>query len=368
MTSSTAAAPAVPAAVGGADRAGAQASPEAMSAYLALRHLPRADLAWCAGVVPGLPSASHAPTPVASAGALVDGLGAAVPTGDALGLLLSGGIDSAILAAMVAPGTPCFTIAFDVPGAIDESVAAARYAARWGHPHHVVRVRWQDYLEQADALMVAKRSPLHAIEVPLHLAARAARRSGVRTLLVGNGADSNFGGLDQLLAVDRTFDAFVRRYCFADPARILVDPREVTPYFEPYRTATGVDVQAFLHEVHGQGIVQSFETAIGTAGVGIVAPYETVCHDGPLDLARIRGGEPKYLVQEAFRLLYGDDHVPTKIAFARPTDIWLAAWNPPPGRAELRVDLDLRDASGEERWLVWCLVRFLELLEQGHVG
>jgi hypothetical protein len=345
-----------------------RAAPEAMSAYLALRHLPRADLAWRPGVVPALPTSSHAPTPVGSTAELLDGLRAAVPEHAGLGLLLSGGIDSAVLAALVAPGTPCFTIAFDVPDAIDESSAAAAYAARWGHPHRVVRVRWQDYLDEADALMAVKRSPLHAIEVPLHLAARTARSVGVETLLVGNGADSNFGGLDKLLAVDWTFDDFVRRYCFADPTKILTDPRDVTAYFAPYRTPSGIDVQAFLHEVHGQGIVQSFETAIGAAGVEIVAPYETVCHRGPLDLARIRAGEPKYLVQAAFRELYGAEHVPAKIAFARPTDVWLAGWAGPSARADLRHDLDLRGAGGEERWLVWCLDRFLDLLERGDVG
>ncbi len=345
----------------------ATVSREAMTAYLALRHLPRADMAWVPGVVPGLPTTEHAPRPVSSVTELLDGLRVAVPAVEGLGLLLSGGIDSALLAAFVAPGTPCFTIAFDVPGAIDESTAAAAYATRWGHPHHVIRVRWQDYLAEADALMVRKRSPLHAIEVPLYLAARAARAAGVHTLLVGNGADSNFGGLDKLLAVDWSFDDFVRRYCFADPARVLAEPCDVTPWFAPYRTATGVDVQAFLHEVHGQGIVQSFETAIGAAGVEVIAPYETLCHRGPLDLDRIRAGEPKYLVQEAFRRTYGAGHAPTKIPFARPTDIWLADWTGPAPRPELRRGLDLRDAGGEERWLVWCLDRFLTLLAHGEV-
>lgn len=346
----------------------AAVSPLAMSAYLALRHLPRAEMAWRPGMVPGLPSSGHAPTPVSTAAELLDGLRRAVSTVERdAGLLLSGGIDSAILAALVEPGTPCFTIAFDVPGAIDESIAAAQYAARWGHPHLVVRVRWSDYVAEVGALMAAKRSPLHAIEVPLHLAARQARRRGVSTLLVGNGADSNFGGLDKLLAVDWSFDEFVRRYTFADPFAILAEPCDVTPFFEPYRTGRGIDVQAFLHEVHGQGIVQSFENAIGTAGVGIVAPYETLCHDGPLDLDRIRAGEPKYLVQACFRELYGADHAPTKIPFARPTDHWLAAWSPA-RRAEWRPDLDLTGATGEQRWLVWCLERFLDLLERTDAG
>lgn len=339
--------------------------PACMSYYLALRHLPRAGLQWRPGVAPALPASRPHRALVSTSDDILDGLVASTPRDGGTGLLLSGGIDSAILAALVPPETPCFTIAFDAPGAVDESVRAAAYAARWGHSHHVIRVRWSDYLAHAGPLMATKRAPLHAVEVPLHLAARRARSLGVTTLVVGNGADSNFGGMDKLLAHDWTFGAFVERYRFADPAAFLAEPVDITDVFEPYRRGISIDMQGFLHDVHGQGIVQAFENAVHGAGVQIAAPYETLRHDGPLDLERIRSGEPKYLVQEAFRLLYDTEEVPAKVPFARPLDAWMADWTGPLGRPEYREDItaQLVGATGETRWLVWCLAAFLDQLD-----
>ena len=214
--------------------------------------------------------------------------------------------------------------------------------------------------------MAAKRAPLHAIEVPLLLAAEVARKAGVARLVVGNGADSTFGGMDRLLAVDWTFDEFVARYCFADPGQILAEPRDVTHVFEPYRRGDGIDVPAFLRERHGAGIVQAFENAIGHGGLTVAAPYETLELRGSLDLDRIRAGEPKYLLAEIYRLLYDTDEVPTKIPFARPTDIWLDGWRGPDHRPELsgRLAEHLATASGETKWLVWCLAAFCRLLDE----
>ncbi len=339
--------------------------PSAMSHYLGLRHLPSADLNWVSGVAPTPVTPTQGRIKVTGSDDIVDALESIVRAESGLGLLLSGGIDSAILAALVPPNTPCFTIVFDAPGALDESVAAAAYAARWGHPHTVVRVRWHDYVAGVVALFTAKNSPLHAIEVPLHLAAREAKRHGVKRLLVGNGADSNFGGMDKLLSVDWSFEDFMARYLFADPATLLVDPVDLTHVFEPYRAGDGVDVARFLHEVHGPGISAAFDNAISVAGLCVSSPYEQLILDAPLDLERIRAGEPKYLLQEAFRLLYDTDEVPPKVPFARPMDIWLRGWDGPKNRPEFAFDASvaLRDASGEARWLTWCLAAFCEHLD-----
>lgn len=345
---------------------GSTVDPACMSHYLELRHLPDERLAWKSGVRPTLPAASLPRTTVASSDDLLDALADHTPRGTEVGLLLSGGIDSAILAALVRPGTPCFTIAFDAPGAVDESAAAAAFAARWGHPHHTLRVSWPDYLAHADCLMRRKQAPLHAIEVPLYLAAQRARAQGVSSLVVGNGADSTFGGMDKLLARDWTFDGFVRRYRFADASTILRRPITTMPVFEPYRRGDGFDVHGFLHRVHGQGIVQAFENAIGAARVTVCAPYEMLELAGALDIDRIRRGEPKYLLREIFRTLYEADEVPTKVPFARPTDIWFQDWEGPASRAEFRPDVGeaLQGATGEAKWLTWCLDAFCRLLDR----
>lgn len=342
-------------------------NPDSMSCYLGLRHLPRQGMQWTRGVAPTLPQSDTPTRLVSSSEAILETLHDLMPHDPDLGILLSGGIDSAILAAIAPKGTPCFTISFDAPGAADESIAAKAYAARWEHPHHVVRVGWDHYEAHATDLMANKGSPLHAVEVPLHLAALRARELGVGGLLVGNGADSTFGGMDKLLCVDWSFSDFMKRYLFVDPALILKDPTDLSGTFAPYRKADGIDVQRFLREVHGQGIVQSFENAIHSAGLDIVAPYEAMTHDGALDLDRIRAGEPKYLLQQLFRDLYETTDVPDKVPFARPMDVWMAGWSGPKNsRREFRPDVatQLASMSGEARFLVWCLTEFVDQLER----
>jgi hypothetical protein len=338
--------------------------PYCTSAYLALRYVPEPGRGFCPGVVPCLPELpAHALTKVVTADeiarALTQQLSGCDP--DATGLLLSGGIDSAILAALLPKGVRSYTIRFVAPGAVDETERAALFAQRAGLRHHVVEVTWQDYARYTDMLMRHKRAPLHAIEVALHKAAQTARADGVQTLVVGNGADSNFGGMDKLLSRDWSFDAFVERYTFVDPALVLAAPRSLRPVFEPYRRGEGFDVVRFLSEVHGPGIVQAFDNALLSASCTVLAPYETLRLAGPLDLARIRRGEPKYLLTELFERLYPALPAPAKIPFARPMDQWLADWSGP-NRAELPGREAVRAMTGDQRWLVYCLERFLDLL------
>ena len=46
---------------------------------------------------------------------------------------------------------------------------------------------------------------------------------------------------------------------------------------------------------------------------------------GKLNLNRVRNGEPKYIIREAFEILYKNDNVDltNKIPFTRPTDIYM---------------------------------------------
>lgn len=340
-----------------------QVDPECMSAYLALRYIPFADKAWLPGVAPRLPVHETGLTPVTTAQEIKVALERQLAGCDVqrTGLLLSGGIDSAILAALLPKGVRAYTIRFVAQNAIDETAQASQFARTSGLEHRVVEVTWQDYLLHTERLMRHKNAPLHAIEVALHKAALAARADGVESLIVGNGADSNFGGMDKLLSRDWPFDAFIARYTFVPPTRVLADPRSLSAVFEPYRQCELADVPGFLREVHGPGIVQAFENAITSAGCGILAPYETLTLGVPLDLQRIRAGEPKYLLAELFRSLYADQPAPPKIAFARPMDQWLASW-PGPKRSEFLDPTCTAAMSGDQRWLVYCLEQFLDLL------
>jgi hypothetical protein len=109
-----------------------------------------------------------------------------------------------------------------------------------------------------------------------------------------------------------------------------------------------------------------FENAIHAGGCALVAPFERLALDAPLDLQRIRGGEPKYLLNEVFRAACPGLEIPEKIPFARPVTQWLADW-PGPRRPEFLAGLAMDQFTGEQKWQLYCLERFLDLLERGGI-
>jgi hypothetical protein len=339
------------------------------SSYLAFRWVVGRGVSWRVGVTPEWPAKRGTePIEVGEVDEIQRALRGLVDETLAgaegeVGLLLSGGVDSAVLGALLPRGTKSYTIRFDAAGAVDESLQAAVFAEQSGLDHRVVTVGWADHLDHADDLMVHKRSPLHPGEVGLHAAARQAAADGVGTLVVGNGAESTFGGLDELLSRDWDFDAFVKRYTFMDPAAVLADPVDVTSVYERYRSGRGVNVQGFLETVHGQGVAQALHSSIGAAGVAVARPFEQLALPGRLDVALIRNGQGEHLLRGVFRRLYPGLEAPEKIESAPPMDQWLAGWEGP-SRAEFRAGLELEALTGGQRWLVYCLERFLTLLDR----
>ncbi|GMW01166.1 MAG: hypothetical protein AMXMBFR84_23030 [Candidatus Hydrogenedentota bacterium] len=341
-------------------------NPFCLSSYLAFRYVAKPEEGWIDTIKPEYPQVRASElTKVRSSTDILDFLKAKIakePHAET-GILLSGGIDSAVLAALLPANTKAYTIRFRAEGAIDESIRAKVYAEHCQCDHKVVDVTWQDHLDSMDILMERKNAPLHAIEVALYKAARQAASDGVKTLIVGNGADSTFGGMDKLLSKDWSFDEFVKRYTFIQPEAALRDPVPIIDVYEPYRTPEGINYIAFLKRVHGIGIIQTFENAIHAAGCRVIAPYEGMALDEPLDLSRIRRGEPKYLLQAVFSKLYPVLESVEKIPFARPMTQWLADWKGPT-RPEFLDTMSMNDFTGDQRWLLFCLEQFLNQLDR----
>jgi asparagine synthetase B (glutamine-hydrolysing) len=212
-----------------------------------------------------------------------------------------------------------------------------------------------------DFLMTRKRSPLHAVEAALYKASLQAARDGVDALIVGNGADSTFGGMDKLLSRDWTYQEFINRYTFIKPEQVLCNPCSVDEIYEPYRYGEGVDVLQFLKTIHGKGIMQAFDNAIHAGGCDIVEPYEQLSLSTELDIPRIRSGESKYLLRALFRSLYPKLKLPEKIPFARPMDEWLKNWGGPK-RPEFLPNLPMSQFSGDQKYLLYTLERFMKLI------
>lgn len=279
------------------------------------------------------------------------------------GILLSGGIDSAILAAFLPKGTKAFTIRFVANGAIDESQMAHNYAKHYQLDHHIIDVNWDDFLKYSPVLINHKKSALHAIEVGLFKAAMMAKSLGINRLIVGNGADSTFGGMDKLLSKDYTLYEFIRRYSFVDLSDILDNPVNLKPIYADFCTNNKFNVQAFLKKIHGEGIIQTFCNPIFCAGLDIVEPYEAMNYTKTLDLDRIRGGESKYVLRELFSDLYRGFEIPEKIPFARPMDQWLRDWTLPKCRV-FKQNATFNSFTGDQKWLLYSLNQLIKIIDE----
>lgn len=114
-----------------------------------------------------------------------------------LGALLSGGVDSSAVAAMVArhrPGVRTFSVGFD-ERSFDESQWARRAAAHIGSVHQESRFDLPALHEAIEALPSWMDEPFADPSLlPTWHLARSVRRSGVTVVLSGDGADELFAG------------------------------------------------------------------------------------------------------------------------------------------------------------------------------
>lgn len=344
-------------------------NPYCLSSYLAFRYVADPQQSWKEGIRAAFPRiSSEGQIEVESADDIIKNLKGIVDEvvdGGRVGIFLSGGIDSGILASFLPRGSRAYTIDFQAEGFPRESVKAARYADVGRLKLSKVEVTWEDYLRYERELMIHKKAPLHPVEVALYKASFQAKRDGIARIIIGNGADSTFGGLDKLLSRDWTFDEFVERYTFVKPERVLRHPADIRAVYEPYRVASSyIDVVGFLKTVHGLGVAQAFDNAIGLAGLEIVQPYERLRLKGGLDLERIRRGEPKYLIFEVFSRVYPTLKPEKKVAFSRPMHIWLRDYKGPHSTYFL-PGLSMEDFNGEQKYLIRCLDAFIQILEEG---
>lgn len=280
-----------------------------------------------------------------------------------LGILLSGGMDSAILAAYM-PGRKAYTFRFSGGNwQEDELKRAERYAQYYDLDLHYVDINWDTIQAHIDATMLAKGAPVHSIEPQIVQAALQAKEDGVERIIIGDAADYIFGGMDKLLSKDWGFDEFIRRYIYINPKDVLVDSVDMTYIFGEYRRGKNIDFVAFLEKYASIESYGSYKNAFDTAKMPYTDLYEVLQLDGELDLSRIRNGESKYLIRELFKMKYPEISVPEKNPMPRPVDAYFANWEGPT-RPEFRKNLNMKDFTGNQKWLMYCLERFLNLHEK----
>ena len=279
-------------------------------------------------------------------------------------LALSGGIDSAILAKYMPKGSVAYTFKCIVPGieVTDETPIAKKYAEECGLEHRIIEIYWEDFERYSPLLMKHKGLPIHSIEVQIYKAALRAKEDGFDTLIFGESADVNFGGQDGLLSKDWTTEEYMNRYSYVNPIGVLKEPVILKKAFEDYSNNGIMDAHEFNRHVYYKEAMASYINACETAEILCCAPYSKSYMGNPLDYNRIRNGENKYLVREVFGRLYKDFLIPKKLPMPRPMNEWMQNWEGPK-RKEF-VEGCIQNMTGDQKWLIYCLEQFLNLIEE----
>ena len=279
-----------------------------------------------------------------------------------IGILLSGGMDSSILASYLC-GCDAYTFRF-LGGDFqqDELRRAENFAKECSMNLHYVDIDWNTVRDNLTPLMLSKGGPVHSIEPQIYQGAMQAKNDGVDLMVIGDGSDYVFGGMDQLLSRDWLFEDFYHRYIYVEPEEILNEPVSVRYLFERYRNVDKIDFIKFMDIVATEESYGSYSNAFLTAGLAYFDPYEKLKMAEPLDLNRIRNGESKYLIRELFKLRYPHISVPEKRPMPRPVDTYFANWNGPV-KPEFKKEIDISKYSGNQKWLIWCLEQFLSMLD-----
>lgn len=134
-----------------------------------------------------------------------------------VGLYLSGGLDSSLIAALACRlrdgPQHTFSIGFTDSG-IDETRYQRMMATRLGSAHHEIRFGWQEIAQRLETMVYHAECPVRETYNTCSLAlSGAARQEGIKVILSGEGADELFAGYPGYL-----FDQFgPRRAAGGDP-------------------------------------------------------------------------------------------------------------------------------------------------------
>lgn len=280
-----------------------------------------------------------------------------------LGIMLSGGMDSACLAAYMR-GADAYTFRFLGGKFQEEELSRAEYYARtYELKLHYVEISWEDVKNYLPIVMKHKMAPVHSIEPQIYKAVLQAKKDGITHLVFGECADSMFGGLDHMLSKDWDYDEFVQWYLYIDPKQVLIHPVDLDEVFQPFKIGKKIDYIRFMRTIYAEESESSYANVFSSVGgIEYVYPYQRLTMADELDLKRIRSGDTKYLIRDLFRMKYPGYPVPEKNPMPRPVDSYFSNWNGPV-RKEFKHGIDIKKYNGNQKWLMWCLEQFLNMFD-----
>lgn len=333
------------------------------SSFFQFRMVEDADHTFAEGVTPRRFEIPEDRTPVHDSTELETALKAAMDDALSSGrcaLMLSSGIDSAILAKMMPEGSKAYTLRCCAPGAVDETSRAHEYAEICGLDHEIIDITWDDYIEYTPRLLRHMGQPVHSIEPQIYKAALTAKEAGFDKLIFGETADIIYGGHSIQLCREFQLDEYIDYHNFIDPREVLKEGVIIREPYERHYKDGRMDVYGFLNDIHLRQSPNSYVDSCSLAGIEFIAPYLTTKLGVPLDLDRIRSGENKYLVREVFHRLYPDMGQPKKLPMPRALAQWMADF-PGASRPEFYPGAG-RDMTPDQKWYIYITEKFMDLV------
>lgn len=243
--------------------------------------------------------------------------------GGKIGCLLSGGMDSAVIAGFLPSGSIAYTFDYPEVSRCSEWLEARDFI-KPGVMHKKVTISKADFFNAASELTQLLKEPVVPHAPAIFLAAVQASQDGCTHLLNGVGADGRFGGFPELYKASRKNEFLVAlKKKFVDPETVMRDPVDVTTLVEDYVTADIVDVQRYLVEVGTEGTAVA--DTIRCANITPGNLFGEIQYGGSFIEEGLLG---KKFIKRAFSIVWPSMAPRKKKALAVPYSKWLKSWQP----------------------------------------
>lgn len=277
-----------------------------------------------------------------------------------IGILISSGIDSATVAKTLPKKSYAFYATYEERDFDPELEIVKQYTQENELQLIVVNVSWEDYEQHMDYLMRVKKLPIHPCEIPVYMCCKKAQELGVHVLFSGWGADTHFGGMDKLMTKEWSIDDFKHRFEYCSSLQLTSDYNNYVSFLKSDNT---VNVYDFLTYNYHVMTLRSFFYIPELFGL-IHLPLWSYLGVESLDIKRIKN-EPKYIIQEAFKLMYPNFKPTEKLPFTRPTDLYMEEhFNDYTYCENLKlhsqqINNNTINTTGQQKWMIYILNRFL---------
>ena len=276
------------------------------------------------------------------------------------GIMLSGGIDSSLLASYMPKGSYAFTIAYPEMKNKDEVDRAKFFAKTFGLKLVVVEVTFQDVLRFHDELVINKGQPLSSIEIGIYKMCLEAKKQNLDSLITGMGADGVFGGTFNLMSRDWTNKEFVERFTYIRPEVVMKNAVDSMEFYEMYYGNPYFDMFGFLDDVESEYTVSYFANPADLSGIKLYAPFESCVRNFELDRSEMLNGNEKKLLRLLFKKHNGFEFSGIKKAFPRPIEYWENLY------CDKLDDIFYSDSfarlnNSEQKWILFTTNRFIKL-------